>query len=62
MRSRMIADPRLGELLSLQRRLLDATRSWSRGERLSDDVAALSREAIRINHQRYVERIPEYGQ
>ncbi|MGE0761032.1 MAG: hypothetical protein AB7O38_28730 [Pirellulaceae bacterium] len=62
MRSRMIADPRLGELLSLQRRLLDATRAWSRGERLSDDVAALRREAIRINHQRYVERIPVYGQ
>ncbi len=48
-------------LLSLQGKLLLATRDWSRGEPLDEDIDRIRAEALELCHRRYMEHVPLYG-
>ncbi|MFK8114825.1 MAG: hypothetical protein AB8B91_21670 [Rubripirellula sp.] len=60
MNSSLSDDPCLARILELQRALLDSARAWSEGADDETHTDQLRSEALELQHQRYVQRIPAY--
>lgn len=53
-------DCRLGDLLDLHAKLLNAAQRWAEGEDVADEIESSRRDAIKLNHLRYSALVPAY--